>query len=140
MFFIFSKKTLFICLALLVSAIIIVGQIFSAQSGKIDGSTNAKRVEYLKELGFEPDDSRVTFKNITVPQEFSAVYKQYNNLQKESGFDLTRYKGKKATVYTYALSGRENEYAHLIVSDNIIIGGDIACAEFNGEMKPLIKK
>lgn len=131
-----SKKSLAIILAAVIIAFILTAQIFSAKVQRIDGSTNEIRVQYLKSLKLDVDDSAVTSKEITVPQEFGKVYENYNTLQKKAGFDLTKYKGKAATVYTYALSGSEKQI-HLIVCGGEIIGGDIADVKIDGEMKPL---
>ena len=130
------RRHLFIILAIIIIVFLIFGQLVSAKSKNIDGSTNAKRTEYIKSLGVEPGDTNVSSKQITIPQNFSEVYKEYNRLQKKAGFDLSRYKGEAATVYNYAICGSEREL-HLIVCNNKIIGGDIADISVNGEMLPL---
>ena len=132
-----TKKSLAIILAVTVMLIIMVGQAFSAQSNEIDGSTNALRVAYLKSLGLGINDSSVTSKKITIPEHFDEVYKQYNAIQKKAGFDLSKYKGESADVYTYALDAPDNYQVHLIVCEDIVIGGDVAAVELNGEMLPL---
>ena len=80
---------------------------------------------------------KVSSKEITIPQEFEDIYNKYNALQQEAGFDLSEFKGKKATLYTYPLYGTTE--VHIIVCDGIIIGGDIADIRFGCEMKPLVK-
>jgi len=137
LFVILSKKTLAIILAVLIILLILIGQLVSADFEKIDGSTNAKRVAYLKSLNLEVDDSNTTSKAIIIPESFSDVYEEYNTLQKKAGFDLSRYKGKTATVYTYSLSSGYD--VHVIVCNNVIIGGDIASLSLYGDMKPLTK-
>ena len=132
-----SKKTLGIILSVLVILIVLSGQIVSANLNKIDGSTNAKRMFFLKSIGIEANDSESTSKTVIIPKEFGEVYNSYNKLQKEAGFDLSKYKGKTATVYTYPIN--ERYHAHIIVCDNSIIGGDIAALSVNGKMKPLVK-
>lgn len=117
--------------------LVIIGQVFSADSGKIDGSTNAIRMAYLKGIGLEADDSDVTCKDIVIPESFNDVYTEYNRLQKEAGFDLSNYKGQSATVYTYSSAADKTKQIHLLVHDGCIIGGDIATVTVNGEMKPL---
>lgn len=137
LFVVLTKKNLAIILAAVIIAFILMGEFLSVGSSDIDGSTNALRVEYLKSLKIEPDDSGVYSKNIIIPETFDEVYKQYNSLQKQAGFDLSRYKGKEATVYTYKVSGESEKEIHLIVKDGVVIGGDIASVKLNGEMKPL---
>ncbi len=131
-----KKRHLAVILAVIIIAFLILGQFVSAKANNIDGSTNAKRIEYIKGLGIEPDDTNVSSKQITIPQSFSEVYKEYNRLQKKAGFDLNRYKGEPATVYNYGICGSDREL-HLIVYKNKIIGGDIADINVGGEMLPL---
>ncbi len=131
-----TKKTLFIVLLGLIIALIVIGQAFSASGIKLDGSTNAMRMEYLKGMKLEPDDSAVMQKEIVLPQEFDSVYSEYNAIQKKAGFDLSKYKGEKATVYTYPLSD-PYKFVHLIVREGEIIGGDISSIKLDGEMLPL---
>ena len=88
-------------------------------------------------VGGEP-----SVKTVTIPAEFGEVYERYNELQKQSGFDLSNYRSREAQVYTYAIvsvSGSPSDYteAHVMVCDNIVIGGDIASNDFTGEMAPL---
>lgn len=137
LFVILNKKNLAIILALLIIGFLLMGEFLSAQRSGFDGSTNALRVEYLKSIKLEPDDSEVASKNIIIPERFGEVYENYNLIQRKAGFDLSRYKGKEATLYTYALAGEKDREIHLIVCDGKIIGGDIASLKLNGEMKSL---
>lgn len=136
LFVTFSKKSLAIALAVLVVGVIITGEVYSVKCSRIDGSTNAKRVEYLRSLNINVDDTNVTQKETVIPTDFGDVYTEYNKLQKKAGFDLSRYKGKSVTVYTYFLN--ETREVHLIVHEGAVIGGDIADVRLDGEMKPLV--
>ena len=47
--------------------------------------------------------------------------------QKKAGFDLTEYKGKKCTLYTYAIKNlieSRKEFYDILISDGKIIGTD----------------
>lgn len=132
-----SKRHLIIITALTVMALLISGSVYSARSGRIDGSTNALRVSYIKGLGYDINETALYTKEITVPQDFGDVYKSYNALQKQAGFDLSDYKGEKATLYCYELSYDSGRVVNLLVADGEIIGGDICETNINGEMKPL---
>lgn len=134
-----SKKTLAVIIGVIIIALVVVGQYFSAESGKINGSTNAERILFLNSHGIEVDDSGVTSKEIVLPQKFSKVYNDYNAIQKKSGFDLSRFKGENATVYTYPISGDDTRQAHLIVCKGYIIGGDVAEIKLDGSISPIIK-
>lgn len=140
LFITLSKKSLCIILASLIISLIIIGQLFTIKAGGIDGSTNALRVEYLSGLGYRVDETAVSVKEIVIPEIFSDVYSEYNRLQQAEGFDLSRYKGESACVYTYRLSDSEDTVINLIVSDNNIIGGDVSSVRIDGEMRAIERK
>lgn len=102
------------------------------------GSTNALRMSYIESLGLSADDSFASAEEITVPQSFSEIYTEYNKLQKRAGFDLSDYKGKKVTLYTYPFGDGGVKQIHLLVYNGYIIGGDIDSFETDSEMKPLM--
>lgn len=136
LFITLTKRNLFIIFLIIILSLSIIVKVSSVGTNMPDGSTNQKRVQYLKSKGISAEDSPVSSKDITIPQEFGSVYNDYNALQQKAGFDLSDYKGKKATLYTYPLY--DTTEVHIIVCDGIIIGGDIADIRFGGEMKPLV--
>ena len=68
--------------------------------------------------------------------KFDKVFNGYNEIQKRQGLDLSKYKGKTVTRYTYEVTNYENEngkvYANVIVYRNKVIGGDICSANVGG--------
>lgn len=94
--------------------------------------------EYLRDLGYEVSDS-YSESNITIPDEFDAVYENYNALQTECGFDLSSFHGAKCSVYTYDIYNHPfgTCRANLIVHDGKIIGGDISSVNIAGFMTGL---
>lgn len=93
---------------------------------------------FLTSLGYEFSESH-TKKTFTIPNEFDLVYNNYNEIQKEAGYDLSLYKGKECIMYTYELTnhpfGKCN--ANVIVYNGEIIGGDISSVNLDGFMTPL---
>lgn len=140
LFITLSKKSLCVILAGLIITVILLGQFFTIDAGGIDGSTNAARVGYIEGLGIAVDDAAATSKEIVIPENFSEVYYEYNRLQKTAGFDLLPYRGKSATVYTYPSADGGEMAVNIIVSDKLIIGGDISSVRIDGEMKALTPK
>ena len=73
---------------------------------------------------------------MTVPTEFDKVYAAYNELQKEQGLNLSRYKGKDVTRYTFAITNYKDYegtvYANVLVYRNRVIGGDVCSADVSG--------
>ena len=127
-------------IAAAVIVIAVGGQIASARNTVKNGETNALRVEFINSIGYLVNESAVSVKETAVPNEFSDVYKKYNELQRKAGYDLLEYKGKNVTVYTYALENSDSEFVNIMVCDGVIIGGDVSDVCINGEMKPLLKR
>jgi len=103
--------------------------------------TNKQRVEYLNDLGWEVAEDPIEEQTIVVPEEFSTVYKEYNELQKQQGFDLTKYSGAEAKRYTYSIEnypGVEDQVvADIIVYRGRVIAGDIQSVALDGFMQTL---
>lgn len=138
------KKTVRIIISVLLAAAVIVFLITTITAAdEPSGSTPEDIIGFLSENGYTVS-SPVT-KEITIPEEFSDVYENYNKLQKKQNFNLEKYKGRSAVSYTFSIIGYINESgepennveAHIIVCDGRIIGGDIASTRLNGFMKPI---
>ena len=139
-----TRKSLAAVFLLLLAVIIVSGQFYAAANPQINAKTNAQRVSFIKSLGLLPDDNNAESKNVTVPAVFSAVYENYNALQKEAGYDLSTYKGVSVKVYTYPVGKIRKDcgddyYVNLMVYKGRIIGGDISSRNIDGEMLPLKK-
>lgn len=106
-----------------------------------DLSTNERRVAYLESLGWEVDEEPVEIVEIVIPQTFNAVYKNYNEIQKNQGFDLSKYCGVRAKRWTYNVKNypgtAEGIHANLLIYNNKLIGGDVSSVEINGFMQGL---
>ena len=81
-------------------------------------STNEQRVALLNRCGWQVESEPVGSREVQIPQEFDEVYEQYNAIQQAQGLDLAPYRGKRATLYTYALTsyptGEEGVTANLL--------------------------
>lgn len=66
---------------------------------------------------------------MVIPETFGDVYQNYNAIQTEQGFDLSKFKGKQVTRSTYSVLNypEQKEYirANLLIYNDEIIGGDI---------------
>lgn len=95
-------------------------------ASSISCATSEERTAYLESLGWEFDGT--SEKEITIPSTFNRVYENYNAVQKQQGFDLEKYKGKKATIYTYNITNykdNKNVLANLLICDGVLIGADL---------------
>lgn len=144
-----SPKTVF-GLILVVTGIVVVLITFlsnhvepsQSASSSVTCASSADGVKYLNSLGWETGASNE--KVITVPQQWNDVYQNYNEIQLEQGYDLTPYKGKNVTLYTYEIKNydgyTEGIVADLLVCDGNLIGGDICnTSAENGFMHGLDK-
>ena len=65
--------------------------------------TAGDAANFLSQFGWTVSGEPVETKSVTVPTEFDKVFAAYNEIQKSQGLDLSRYKNKKVTRYTYEI-------------------------------------
>ena len=98
--------------------------------------TNQDRIDFLAQFGWEVNGEPVETADITIPKEFDKIFTGYNEIQKRQGLDLSKYKNKNVTRYTYEITNYDGEegkvYANVIVYRNKVIGGDICSADVKG--------
>lgn len=93
-------------------------------------------VNFLSQFGWTVEGSPVETKTVTIPSEFDKVFATYNEMQKEQGLNLSKYKGKDVTRYTFSVTNYEGYegqvLANVLVYRNRVIGGDICSADLSG--------
>lgn len=98
--------------------------------------TNEDRVNFIAQYGWTVGSSPVEEIEVTIPNEFDNVFVVYNELQKQQGLDLAKYKRKDVMRYTYEITNFPDYdgtvYINLLVYRNKVIGGDICSADLNG--------
>ncbi len=100
--------------------------------------TNEDRVRLINSLGFDVEPEAVETKKFKIPEMFSDVYNEYNELQKSAGFNLKDYSGYVVDIYKYKIfSTNEEKFVNIILYDGVLIGGDVSSALLGGEMLPL---
>lgn len=75
---------------------------------------------------------------VVIPTEFNQTYEKYNELQKEIGLDLEKFKGKSVQKVTYELKNSKTKYAVLLIYKGKVIGGHLTNGEYGSENLPLI--
>lgn len=133
-----KKKLVIITTAL---SVLLIAVILTASFYPVDGRTVAYR--YLTDLGWKVSSTPTDTQEVQIPAVFDKVYKDYNALQKQAGFDLTEYSGITAVRYTFKLENHDHDsdvYANVIVYNRKVIGGDIMSPSMDGFMIPLEKK
>ena len=93
-------------------------------------------VKFLSQFGWEVEASPTEVKTVTIPAEFDKVFATYNEMQKAQGLNLSKYKNKEVTRYTFAVTNYDGYdgtvYANVLVYRNRVIGGDICSADISG--------
>lgn len=91
---------------------------------------------FLAQFGWSVDASSVEKQEVTLPDEFDKVFAGYNEIQRAQGLDLSKYKKKKITRYTFEVTnynGYEGKVlANVLVYRNKVIGGDICSSDVSG--------
>jgi len=104
-----------------------------------DVKTNEDRINFLSQFGWKALIEPYEKEEVTIPRKFDAVFTGYNEIQKLQGLDLSKYKGKEVTRYTYIIENYPDYegrvYANILVYKNKVIGGDICSAAANGFVK-----
>ena len=101
-------------------------------------STTEKRAGYLAQCGWEVDPASEQAQEVLIPERFSAVYETYNQLQKQQGWDLSKFAGRTCTLYSYTVTNYpdpdQTVIADLYIFKNQVIGGDVHSTNLNGFM------
>ncbi len=96
---------------------------------------------FLGQFGWVVDAGSAESVTVTVPEEFDKIFAGYNEMQKAQGLDLSKYKKKELTRYTFKVTNYGNRdgkpytlpvYANVLVYRGRVVGGDICSADVNG--------
>ncbi|MEG1152117.1 MAG: DUF4830 domain-containing protein [Oscillospiraceae bacterium] len=104
---------------------------------------NDDRLKAATILGWEVEREPIEIEEIIIPDAFDDVYEKYNEMQKESGFDLGKYKGKTCKRYAYKVNNcnKDNDAVmNIIVYKERIIGGDVSSRKLDGFMQGLLNE
>ena len=106
--------------------------------------TVSDAASFLSQFGWEVDPTPAEIKTVTIPSEFDKVFAAYNELQKLQGLNLSKYKSKDVTRYTFRVKNYEGYdgtvYANVLVFRNRVIGGDVCSADATGFVHGFEKK
>ncbi|MBQ9779829.1 MAG: DUF4830 domain-containing protein [Clostridia bacterium] len=115
------------------------GKTVSIKYEKVRSSDDA--AGFLGQFGWVVDAGSAETVTVTIPAEFDKIFAGYNEMQKAQGLDLSKYKKKEITRYTFTVTnyGEYNGeaytmpvYANVLVYRNRVIGGDICSADVSG--------
>ncbi len=106
-----------------------------------------ERLYFVSQFGWAVNEEPAEVREIVIPDEFDAVYENYNKIQKEQGLDLEPFKGKRVKRWTYIITnypgyseGDDCVRINLLVFDGRVVGGDVCSVELDGFMHTFAKK
>ena len=98
--------------------------------------TTDDAAEFLHQFGWEVDPQPTEEVTMRIPAEFDRVMNTYNELQKKGGLDLSKYRGREVTRYTFNVTNYPNYdgvvTANVIIYKKRVIGGDISSSDVSG--------
>lgn len=97
--------------------------------------TNDDRIAFINRFGILVEEDPRVETLFSIPDSFDRVISGYNELQKAQGLDLTKYKGKRVTRYTYRVTNYDYDgevLVNLLVYKSRIIAADISSADSSG--------
>ncbi len=93
-------------------------------------------VKFLAQFDWEVDPTPVEEVTVKIPAEFDKVMNAYNELQRNQGLDLSKYRGREVKRYTYRITNypdyKGTVMANVIIYKNRVIGGDICSTDVTG--------
>ena len=101
--------------------------------------TGEDRVNFLSGLGWKVAEQPLEEVAVTIPDEFDAVFLEYNNLQKEIGLDLSRYKRKDVMRYTYQVENYP-DYQGVVYANILVYMSMCLCIYVSNYLNELISR
>ncbi|MBE6541002.1 MAG: DUF4830 domain-containing protein [Ruminococcaceae bacterium] len=93
-------------------------------------------IGFLAQFGWEVEPTPVEEVKIKIPGEFDKVMNSYNELQRKQGLDLSKYRDREVTRYTFKVKNFSDYngtvMANVIVYKKKVIGGDICSTDVTG--------
>ena len=101
---------------------------FNGQSFSVRAETIDDHKRFASQFGLKLSKNPVMIQKVIIPEKFSRVYKEYNELQRSQGFDLEPYSGQKCIIYTYKIENENNAedwFMDILVKNNRVIGRSV---------------
>ncbi len=106
--------------------------------------SEADAAAFLSQFGWEVDATPLEVREVVIPAEFDRVFQNYNEIQKRQGLDMTKYRKRTVTRYTFSVKNypeyEGKVWANVLVYKGKVIGGDICSADVSGFVHGFEKK
>lgn len=98
--------------------------------------TAEDRLSFLGSYGWLVREEPLAVEEILIPKEMGPEYDDYLALQRQQGFDLQKYAGKRVRRYTYEIlnypTGETGVQASLLIYKNTVVGADVLSPALDG--------
>ncbi len=98
-------------------------------------------VEWINSFGWEVESEPFYNTTVTIPKKEDEIYTQYIINQRQNGYRLDKYKGKKVNQYKFKVlnynEGKTEAYINILMYKDKIIASDICSPLKDGFMRPL---
>ena len=109
--------------------------------GREDLRSPEGRQEYLEKLGWEIAPATEEHRSVLLPERLDGVIADYNRLQLQQGFDLSRHLGERCEQYSYLVlnypDSSDTVVVTLYLQGKRLIAGDVHSTAMDGFMEPL---
>ena len=137
---------------LLLCAVVILGLALSGQPGAVSAmsanteidysrvKTKEDRIAFMENFGIKVESESEGEEAFRLPENLDRVILGYNELQKKQGLDITKYKNKRVTRYTYKVTNYNCDgevYANLFIYRGKVVACDLSSADPSGFVLPL---
>ena len=136
------KKTLILLgaiAAVIIAIIMAVGGSDTQTTSAPALSGNDARVKFLRDFGWEVENTPVESSQVRIPEQVTEVFDRYNQLQKSQGYDLSKLAGTNAMRYVYKVGNypgaKDPVYATVLVYKQQIVGGDVTDTSAKGKVQ-----
>lgn len=103
----------------------------------LSAENTEEQVSFLEQFGHTAIAQSAVCSEVVIPSEFNEVYENYNDLQKQIGLDLEKFKGKTAQKIQFELENSEIKYAVLLIYNEKVIGAHLTNGEYGQSNLPL---
>jgi hypothetical protein len=104
--------------------------------------TNEDRVKFIEGFGISVVSQPEETEEFRIPSEFDRIITEYNQIQLKQGLDLTKYKGKTVTRYTYKVMNYDanngEASVNLIIYKDRIVACDLSKSDEGNFVLPLL--
>ena len=104
-------------------------------------------LSFISGYGWQVDEEPIEVRDVVIPETFDEVYGNYNNIQLEQGFNLEKYAGQRVKRWTYVIRNYPDTSPtddfiriNILVSDDVVIGGDVCSVKLDGFMHGFSKE